>query len=213
MQDYKEKGSIYRFGLSPIKNLKKDNINEPLLLLMLFFIGITIITGIISSKFVLNNEALTEIQSSFTVEKGRLNLFLIIIRSFMAILNGFTSNIIIAFIYKIIFILSTKDVNFRKVYYIFFYIGIISLLGVVFNGGLSILGDYNTIKSFSSLSFIMPDNLYITALLKLLDIFFIIQVYILALFLKEVVCYSWRITFLIIGIHTTIMYVSQLFIQ
>ncbi|KMN68147.1 hypothetical protein BM74_29330 [Bacillus thuringiensis] len=212
MQEYIEKGSIYKFLISPIKNLKKKNLKEPLLLLTLLFIGITIVSGVISSKFILNNEAVTEIQSSITVEKGRLNLFLIIITSFMAILNGFTSNIIIAFIYKIIFILSTKDVNFRKVYYIFFYIGTISLLGVVFNGGLSILGGYNTIQSFSSLSFIMSDNTYIKALLKLLDVFFIVQVYILGLFLKEIACYSWKITFLILIVHTAIMYVSQLFI-
>ncbi|PEU79608.1 hypothetical protein CN386_11995 [Bacillus cereus] len=211
MQHTKKKVSLYKFLWSPIKNLKQKSVKEPLLLITGIFIVMAILGGIISVNFALNNEILAALEKNITVEKDRLKIFLILITSFITLLSAFTGNIIIAFMYKVIFILSKKDVNFRKVYYIFFYMGIISLLGIIVNGGISILFELDEIQSLSSLSFIKIDDLYITTLFKLIDIFYIIQIYTLALFLKKVVCYSTRISILILVIHTSLMYVSQLF--
>lgn len=90
--------------------------------------------------------------------------------------------------------------------------GIISLLGVLFNGGISTLLNLDEIKSFSNLAFINIDNKLIYSLFNLIDVFFIAQIYILALFLKNIVGYSRKTTFFIVLIHTSIMYIFQLFI-
>ncbi|MCQ6527838.1 YIP1 family protein [Bacillus mycoides] len=211
MQHIKEKVSLYKFIRSPIKSLKWKSVKEPLLPITGLFIVMAILAGIISANFTLNNETLIEVKKNLTVEKDRLKIFLILIIALITLLSAFTNNIIIAFVYKVIFIISQKDINFRKVYCIFFYLGIISLLGIIVNGGISILFGLDEIQSFSNLSFIKIDNIYIITVFKLIDVFVIIQIYMLALFLKEIVCYSRWINILILVIHTTIMYVSQFF--
>ncbi|WP_445668988.1 YIP1 family protein [Oceanobacillus sp. FSL K6-0118] len=172
---------------APIYNLENIKRNPPVFFLIICITILCVFNSLLTTNDSMSNSEILDLLSKINISSIRLQIVLTAIALITLITNSLIGYLVLACIFKIIFILMRYEVKFSKVIFSTYYMSLIGLMMMFLNVLISYFVNNGKIQLYTNLSFLASENSFSAALLQLLDPFILFQFVILYLFVKKVV--------------------------